>query len=251
MTEKWSDMKRILIAALAASAAVCLTACGGEKKNDGSGRVKKQPVDSVVTEGEDSVSAESDRESSAVSAAMSSAVSSAAETAAVGSGEPDEDISRAEDSSSGEKAEENGAVFTFTADESKWNTEQEGKSAELTYNGDDIPLAKGNCTIMINSREIEDMPERTLSEVADAIVDSKGLASSLTEIGRGESVLGGHDAYTLSYVYTVNNVRFDLDISVMAEDTTVLEVWVMSYEECTAAMEGHFEEVLKTVRFDP
>ena len=46
-----------------------------------------------------------------------------------------------------------------------------------------------------------------------------------------------------------SGISFDLDISILAEDTNVLEVWVVSYDQCTAAMRDNFNEVLKTIRF--
>lgn len=241
-------MKKIAIAALAALTAVSLAACGGEKKNDGSGRVKKLPAVNT-TDDEDLVQTVSESKSAEESEEELSSDDDG--RIVIELKDPDEEngSDKADTSEAAEKKEKK-ALFTFSADGDKWKVEQDKNSASIIYNGDDIEFAKGNCTIMINSREIEDMPDRTLSEVADAIVDSKGLTSSVEVASRGESVLGGHDAYTLDCIYTVKNVDFDLEITVMAEGTSVLEVWVMSYEDCTDAMRSNFDEVLKTIRFD-
>lgn len=233
-------MKRIAIAALAALMAVSLTACGNKNKKDGTDIVKKQPTGNT-TDSEDMVQ----EDFSSTSTKDEASDSEAAVT------KPEETKKEPEVTDEPEEPEEkvDTALFKFSADKELWKVEQDENGASIIYNGDDISLAKGNCSIMINTREIEDMPERTLGEVADAIVDSKGISSSVVVNSRGESVLGGHDAYTLECVYTVRDVRFDLDITVMAEGTDVLEVWVMSYESCTNAMQSRFEDVLKTIKF--
>lgn len=215
--------------------AVSLTACGKKNKNDSSEIVKKQPVN--TTDSEDNTSPEDTEATEAEDEAPK-----ADDKVVIDIEDPTED-------SSGTEQDKPTSLFTFKADEDIWNVEQDENSASIIYNGDDVQFAKGNCTILINTREIEDMADRTLGEVADAIVDSKGLSSSIVVNDRGESVLGGQDAYTLECTYTVGEVKFDLDITVMADGIDVVEVWVMSYEECTDAMQKKFDEVLKTIKF--
>ena len=245
-------MKRIAIAALAALTAVSFAACGNKDKNDGSGRVKKLPVTNT-TDSEDiaQTGSKSDKAAEDGSVTEQTPAESNDEKVVIELVDPDEEdgSDKTEPDESEEKDEDSHSLFTFNADEKLWVTEKNRNSTSLIYNGDDVEFAKGNCTILINNRVIEDMPDRTLGEVADAIIDSKGLTDFVEVQSRGESVLGGHDAYTLSCVYTVNSVNFDLDVTVMAEGTDVLEVWVMSYEECTAAMQDNFDEVLRTISF--
>ena len=235
-------MKRTVIAALAALLAVTMTACGNKDKKDGSGRVEKLPPATQQTTAEEDTT-----EAEETAAPETTQAEESDEPVVIELKDPD-----AEDSGAESKAADNagaGAPFTFKADSSKWIVEQDDVSAAITYNSDDIQFAKGNCTVMINARTVEDMEDRGLSELADAIVDSKGLTDKVTVSSRGESVLGGHDAYKLSCLYTVNGVEFDLDIYVMAEGTQVIETWVMSYKDCTDAMQANFEQVLDTVAF--
>ena len=246
-------MKRSVIAALAVITAMCCTACGGSDKNDSAAAAASVPAKSETTAADDTdtpadTSADAVTETAPVSPETpdETDVSKPDGPIVVKIDDPDKAESKAPESGS---TENKAASFTFNADSSKWKITQDGSSAAITYNGDDIDYAKGNCTIMINSRIVEDMADRTLGEVADAIIDSKGLTDSVEIVSRGESVLGGHDGYTLSCVYTANNIKFDLDITVLAEDTQVLEVWVMSYQDCTDAMQDNFDEVLKTIEF--
>lgn len=242
-------MKKIAIAALAAVVAFGLTACGGEKKNeqgkaDAPSATEKPagntPGIVVVDPNEDKPAA------SDTSAAESSQPDDGGQTV-IEIKDPD-----APDTSSAaeKKKKEYKATFTVKADEAKWETTQESSSStSIIYKADDIADAKDNCSIMINSRVVETMAEMTLSEVADAVIDSKGLKDSIEITDRGDTKVGGHAAYTVSGVYTTEGISFDIDISIMAEDTNVLEVWVLSYDKCTSAMRDNFNEVLKTISF--
>lgn len=240
-------MRRFAIAALAALMSVSLAGCGDKEKNDGSGRVKKMPPVTETTAAEDAASAEE----------VSSAVTDGAVTAVPQSEISDEsavvveikDPAESGTESKAEAVQAAGAPFTFKADESKWTVTADEVSAAITYNADDIQYAKGNCTIMINARTVPDMADRLLSDLADAIIDSKGLTDSVKVNTRGDSVLNGHEAYYLDCLYTVNGVEFDLDINVMAEGTQVIEVWVISYKECTEAMQANYDAVLDTIAF--
>ena len=243
-------MKKLVIAALAALTAVSLTACGSKDKKDGSGRVAKMPVQDTVTDAEDVTPTD-------VEIQLGTAAENNAETSeedgktVIKLDDPDAEADSGEEKPDSTSAAEAtaGAPFSFRADSSKWNVTSDDKSASLIYNADDITYAKGNCSIMINTRTVDDMPDRTLSEIADAILDSKGMTDNITVNTRGESLLGDHNAYTLHCVYKMDKADFDLDITVMAEGTQVVEVWVMSYTDCTAAMQDNFSQVLDTVSF--
>ena len=240
-------MKKILIAALAAITAVSLTACGDKEKNDGSGRVAKLPADAAITDAEDETPTDVEIQLGGNAQTDTPDGTTAADAedskTVIEINDPD---APAETQAQPESAD---APFSFKADSSKWKVTSDDKSASLIYNADDITYAKGNCSIMINTRTVEDMPDRTLREIADAILDSKGMTDSITVNTRGESLLGSHDAYTLHCVYKMDKADFDLDITVMAEGTQVVEVWVMSYTDCTAAMQDNFAQVLDTVSF--
>lgn len=245
-------MKRILAAALAAVTAVCCTACGSSGNDTESAKEAAAPVQQEEPTGTQEVTIVINSEEPEVTTEYDDTPF----TIDLTKPEPDESqgdegdtvIELGKSDNSDSKATP--AAFTFTADNSKWSVSQDdSKSASITYNGDDIDYAKGNCTIMINSRVVSDMADRTLGEVADAIIDSKGLTDSVEIVSRGESVLGGHDGYTLSCVYSVDKIKFDLDITILAEGSNVLEVWVMSYQDCTDKMQENFDEVLNTIKF--
>lgn len=253
-------MKKIVIAALAAVISVCLAACGDQAKNDGSGRVKKIPPKTQTTEAEDTTETEAPAgdgpaEESTPADESEKVITTEApdETDLTVEKKDEPENSKAADSTADSSADAAKPAadtpFTFSADSTKWDVAEENGSATITYKSDDIQYAKGNCTIMINSRVVEDMADRMLSELADAIIDSKGLTDSVTVNDRGQSVLNGHDAYTMNCLYTIKDVKFDLDITIMAEDTRVVEVWVISYQDCTDAMSANFDEVLKTIAF--
>lgn len=240
-------MRRFAMAALAALMAVSLAGCGDKEKNDGSGRVKKMPPETVTTAEEDITAAEE----VSVSVTETTAATAAAAVTSEVSAAVTEVTAPAESGaeSKAEAVQTAGAPFTFKADESKWTVTADEVSAAITYNADDIQYAKGNCTIMINARTVPDMEDRQLSDLADAIIDSKGLTDSVKVNTRGDSVLNGHDAYSLDCLYTVKDVEFDLDITVMAEGTQVIEVWVISYKDCTEAMQANYDAVLDTIAF--
>ena len=242
-------MKKIAIAAMAAVVAVSLAACGGKENKDG----KKESNSAAATpacntpgivvvdpnEGKPAVSADTSADSSHTDDSEQTVIEI-----------KDPDAVDTSSSAAEKKKKETKPVFTVKADDKKWETTQDSSSAmSIVYKADDIADAKDNCSIMINSRVVETMAEMTLSEVADAVIDSKGLKDQIEIADRGDTKVGGHAAYTVSGVYSVDGISFDLDISILAEDTNVLEVWVVSYDQCTAAMRDNFNEVLKTIRF--
>ena len=242
-------MKKIAIAAMAAVVAVSLAACGGKENKDG----KKESNSAAATpagntpgivvvdpnEGKPAVSADTSADSSHTDDSEQTVIEI-----------KDPDAVDTSSSAAEKKKKETKPVFTVKADDKKWETTQDSSSAmSIVYKADDIADAKDNCSIMINSRVVETMAEMTLSEVADAVIDSKGLKDQIEISDRGDTKVGGHAAYTVSGVYSVDGISFDLDISILAEDTNVLEVWVVSYDQCTAAMRDNFNEVLKTIRF--
>ncbi|WP_294490654.1 hypothetical protein [uncultured Ruminococcus sp.] len=246
-------MRRFAMAALAALMAVSLAGCGDKEKNDGSGRVKKMPPETVTTAEEDITAEEDAASAEEVSSAVTDdAVTAVPQSEISGESAAVTEVTAPAESGAESKAEAvqtAGAPFTFKADESKWTVTADEVSAAITYNADDIQYAKGNCTIMINARTVPDMEDRLLSDLADAIIDSKGLTDSVKVNTRGDSVLNGHDAYSLDCLYTVKDVEFDLDITVMAEGTQVIEVWVISYKDCTEAMQANYDAVLDTIAF--
>lgn len=242
-------MKKIAIAAMAAVVAVSLAACGGKENKDG----KKESNSAAATpagntpgivvvdpnEGKPAVSADTSADSSHTDDSEQTVIEI-----------KDPDAVDTSSSAAEKKKKETKPVFTVKADDKKWETTQDSSSSmSIVYKADDIADAKDNCSIMINSRVVETMAEMTLSEVADAVIDSKGLKDQIEISDRGDTKVGGHAAYTVSGVYSVDGISFDLDISILAEDTNVLEVWVVSYDQCTAAMRDNFNEVLKTIRF--
>lgn len=242
-------MKKIAIAAMAVVVAVSLAACGGKENKDG----KKESNFAAATpagntpgivvvdpnEGKPAVSADTSADSSHTDDSEQTVIEI-----------KDPDAVDTSSSVAEKKKKETKPVFTVKADDKKWETTQDSSSAmSIVYKADDIADAKDNCSIMINSRVVETMAEMTLSEVADAVIDSKGLKDQIEISDRGDTKVGGHAAYTVSGVYSVDGISFDLDISILAEDTNVLEVWVVSYDQCTAAMRDNFNEVLKTIRF--
>lgn len=242
-------MKKIAIAAMAAVVAVSLAACGGKENKDG----KKESNSAAATpagntpgivvvdpnEGKPAVSADTSADSSHTDDSEQTVIEI-----------KDPDAVDTSSSAAEKKKKETKPTFTVKADDKKWETTQDSSSSmSIVYKADDIADAKDNCSIMINSRVVETMAEMTLSEVADAVIDSKGLKDQIEISDRGDTKVGGHAAYTVSGVYSVDGISFDLDISILAEDTNVLEVWVVSYDQCTAAMRDNFNEVLKTIRF--
>ena len=242
-------MKKIAIAAMAVVVAVSLAACGGKENKDG----KKESNSAAATpagntpgivvvdpnEGKPAVSADTSADSSHTDDSEQTVIEI-----------KDPDAVDTSSSAAEKKKKETKPTFTVKADDKKWETTQDSSSSmSIVYKADDIADAKDNCSIMINSRVVETMAEMTLSEVADAVIDSKGLKDQSDISDRGDTKVGGHAAYTVSGVYSVDGISFDLDISILAEDTNVLEVWVVSYDQCTAAMRDNFNEVLKTIRF--
>ena len=242
-------MKKIAIAATAVVVAVSLAACGGKENKDG----KKESNSAAATpagntpgivvvdpnEGKPAVSADTSADSSHTDDSEQTVIEI-----------KDPDAVDTSSSAAEKKKKETKPTFTVKADDKKWETTQDSSSSmSIVYKADDIADAKDNCSIMINSRVVETMAEMTLSEVADAVIDSKGLKDQIEISDRGDTKVGGHAAYTVSGVYSVDGISFDLDISILAEDTNVLEVWVVSYDQCTAAMRDNFNEVLKTIRF--
>jgi hypothetical protein len=234
---------------MAVVVAVSLAACGGKENKDG----KKESNSAAATpagntpgivvvdpnEGKPAVSADTSADSSHTDDSEQTVIEI-----------KDPDAVDTSSSAAEKKKKETKPVFTVKADDKKWETTQDSSSAmSIVYTADDIADAKDNCSIMINSRVVETMAEMTLSEVADAVIDSKGLKDQIEISDRGDTKVGGHAAYTVSGVYSVDGISFDLDISILAEDTNVLEVWVVSYDQCTAAMRDNFNEVLKTIRF--
>ena len=243
-------MKKIAIAALAAVMAVGLAACGGKESKDGSGKKDSNSGGAAPSGNTPGIVVIDPNEGSPAADGPVAADNSEA-------GADDKTVIEIKDpdnadttSSAAERKKETKPVFTVKADDKKWETTQESSSAmSIVYKADDIADAKDNCSIMINSRVVETMAEMTLSEVADAVIDSKGLKDDIEITDRGDTKVGGHAAYTVSGVYSVDGISFDLDISILAEDTSVLEVWVISYDQCTAAMRDNFNAVLKTIRF--
>lgn len=243
-------MKKIAIAALAAVMALGLTACGDKNKDSAD-----KTADSASAE----TGAPSGDTPGIVVIDPNEGKTAVNDTSSAAGHDPDKDEQTvieikdpdaADTSSAAEKKKESKPVFTVKADEAKWETTQESSSStSIIYKGDDIADAKDNCSIMINSRVVETMAEMTLSEVADAVIDSKGMKDLIDVTDRGDTKIGGHAAYTVSGVYTSDGVSFDIDISIMAEDTNVLEVWVISYDQCTSAMRDNFNKVLKTISF--
>lgn len=245
-------MKKIAIAAMAAVVAVSLAACGGKESKDGSGKkdsssgaagapVGNTPGIVIVDPNEGAPAADN-------TAAAENSDSEAEDKTVIEIKDPE--AADTSSSTAEKKKKETKPVFTVKADDKKWETTQDSASStSIVYKSDDIADAKDNCSIMINSRVVETIADMTLSDVADAVIDSKGLKDQIEITDRGDTKVGGHAAYTVSGVYSVDGISFDLDISILAEDTAVLEVWVISYDQCTAAMRNNFNEVLKTIRF--
>ena len=242
-------MKKIAIAAMAAVVAVSLAACGGKENKDG----KKESNSAAATPAGNTpgiviVDPNEGNPAADNTAAAENSDSEAEDKTVIEIKDPE--AADTSSSAAEKKKKETKPVFTVKADDKKWETTQDSSSAmSIVYKADDIADAKDNCSIMINSRVVETMAEMTLSEVADAVIDSKGLKDQIEISDRGDTKVGGHAAYTVSGVYSVDGISFDLDISILAEDTNVLEVWVVSYDQCTAAMRDNFNEVLKTIRF--
>ena len=78
------------------------------------------------------------------------------------------------------------------------------KILELQY------LAYQSEAELFGNRDIPPL-KQTLSEVADAVIDSKGLKDQIEISDRGDTKVGGHAAYTVSGVYSVDGISFDLD----------------------------------------
>lgn len=246
-------MRKFLIAAAAALAAVSLTGCSGETAvNDNA--VQTSAV-SVADTGTEPLIVIEDPEEQPVPANTDAAQPQETVTQPPVSGDdgfvvitetPDEG---AEGTSSQAQPEET-AKFTYKASSTKWSEDYSDLTgASVTYRDVDIENAKGTCTVVINYREDKDANITPLSEMAERAIAEKGMTDTLSIAAQGETTFNGLGAYAVSGRYTMKDVDFDVDLTVVNEDEDVLEIWTMSYVGCTEAMQNNFNEVLSTVKF--
>ena len=140
-------------------------------------------------------------------------------------------------------------IYTFTADETKFEVAEDAfGNTTITYKADDIELAADTCMILINADEDKTLPDYTLEELGPIFKDSMGLGDAFSVTDEKVTTFNGYEAYEFDGVYTVGGLGFDLKVIVAREDTKLLVVCPMTYSEVTEAVFPEIQKVMDTVK---
>lgn len=223
-------MKKLLIAAMAASIAMVFAGCGDSADSSSKDSESKKDTTTSATT---TTAAETEKNDTETTTSAAAEESSAAPT----------DDSEAASTGDGSK------LFTFTADESKWSTADDALgNTVVTYTGTDIENAAGTCFILINSEEATDLQDYSFEELAPTFQQSMGLGDAFVIDEQKATEFNGYDAYIMSGTFTQSNVKFDLDVILARKDTKLVVVCPMTYSECTEAISGEVQTILDSIQ---
>ncbi len=256
-------MKKLLIAAIAASLVLACTACGNESTEEKDSSSKKTTTTAAKEEDSKEEEEESEEEKEEEPAEEEKEEEPAEEEKEEEPAEEEKEEAEKEaeeDVEEGEKeAEEDidldleavsGKLFTVTADPASWDTSEDAYgNTTITYIGTEVPEAAQMCTILINSEEAADLPDYTMDDLAPIFKDAMGLGDALTINSEEAGTFNGYESYTYHGVYSLESISFDLDVIIAREGTKLLVVCPMSYSESTAAIQDQFKTVLDTIKF--
>ncbi len=237
-------MKKLLIAAMAASIVMAFTGCGSD--DEGSSNADTTTTTTTTTtsaeDTDDTKTSESDdNEEPETDESISDPVEIAdpVESESGDDSTSDSDIS---DFTSGK-------FFSFEADETNWATTEDAfGNTTVTYIGTDIPEATQTCFLIINSEEDEDLPNYSFDELAPLFVTSMGLGDDFVVEEENSTEFNGYDAYIIDGTYTQASNEFDIEIILCRQDTKLVVIAAMAYSEAAEVIQPEFQTILDTVK---
>lgn len=236
-------MKKLLIAAMAASIVMAFTGCGSDEESSS----KADTTTTTTTAAEDVDAPAADDSEADESEATEESAADPVEIADPVESEIGGDVSEAETEIGDDFT--SGKFFTFEADDTKWSTTEDAfGNTTVTYMGTDIPEATATCFMLFNSEEAEDLQEFTFDELAPLFVSSMGLGDDFVIEEEGSADFNGYDAYIIDGTYTQSGTEFAIKLILCREDTKLVVVATMAYSEAAEAIQPEFQTVLDTVK---
>lgn len=268
-------MKKLIIAAMAASIVMTFASCGDSKEDTNEDKKAATQATTAAAAGAESEaekeveegagSAEAEVESEAeeetttttttakeTEAPAETEESKAEETTEESKADAAGDESKA-DAAGDESKEEDGAKTgekNFTVEVSgNWEmTEDSFGNTTITYKGTDIENAKDTCTILINSDEVEGLSEMTMEQIGTTFTNSMGLGDALKIDKQEESTFNGYEAYVCEGIYTSMGLDFNIKIIVCRKDNIMLMVVPMAYNEVADAIQPEMQTIMDTIK---
>lgn len=238
-------MKKLLIAAMAASIVMAFTGCGND---EGSSSKDDATTTTTTTAAEESKADDADESKAETEESKAETVESTADaesTAAV-------DSTAGGDTSTPDAGIDDftaGKFFSFETDEANWSTAEDAYgNTTVTYIGTDIPLANQTCFLLFNSQEAADLQDFTFDELAPLFVSSMGLGDAFTVSDEGSTEFNGYDAYIINGTFTQSGNDFAIKLILCREDTKLVVIATMAYSDAAEAIQPEFQKVLDTVK---
>lgn len=237
-------MKKLLIAAMAASIVMAFTGCGSDE--DSSSKADTSAASTTTTAAEDEKAPEADTEGNSEAADETEESTADSEAAVSDNSEVSDDTSAAEADMNDFTA---GKFFSFEADEANWNTAEDAfGNTTVTYIGTDIPEANSTCFMLFNSEEAEDLELLTFYDIAPLFVSSMGLGDDFVVDKEEATEFNGYDAYVIDGNYTQSGNEFAIKIILCREKTKLVVIATMAYSDAAEAIQPEFQKVLDTVK---
>lgn len=230
-------MKKLLIAAMAASIVMAFTGCGND---EGSSSKDDTTTTTTTTAAEESKAETEESKAETVESTSDAESTAAADSTAGGdTSTPDAGI---DDFTSGK-------FFSFEADEANWSTAEDAfGNTTVTYIGTDIPIANQTCFLLFNSQEAADLQDFTFDELAPLFVSSMGLGDAFTVSDEGSTEFNGYEAYVINGTFTQAGNDFAIKLILCREDTKLVVIATMAYSDAAEDIQPEFQKVLDTVK---